>query len=197
MTVERETYAELTHSMMFAFAGGQLSMPQVASVLYACAQQTTTEETTDITMKVREALTDWPEQDKGMLICIEVVKMTFQCVNIHGPCAKGHHTVNMTRVIGSMDWDPDMVSSQHDFSEVLIESMGVIRTDDGELDGKLVNTKRKGSRRDLIEAFQSIFDSVENPIDKEVKDFRAELDALFPSTQTKEGGNDGSTSPAT
>lgn len=195
MTVERETYAELTHSMMFAFAGGQLSMPQVASVLYACAQQTTTEETTDITMQVREALTDWPESDKGMLIAIEVVRMTFKCVNIHGPCKKGEHSVNMTRVIGSMDWDPEMVSSQHDFSDVIIECMGVPhREEDG---GKVVNRKRKGSRRDLIEAFQSIFDSVENPIDKEVKDFRAELDALFPSTQTKEGGSDGSTSPAT
>jgi hypothetical protein len=45
MTVERETYTELCHSMIFAYAQQQLTMPQVASVLFACAQESTTEDT--------------------------------------------------------------------------------------------------------------------------------------------------------
>jgi hypothetical protein len=187
MSVQRETYAELTHSLIFAYAGGQLSAPQIASVLFACAQPDTTEETTDITHEVRDGLTDWSEQDKGQLIAVEHVHMKFRCVNIHGPCKKGEHTVNMTRVIGSMDWEPEMVSSQHDFNEVIMNCMGVPRHADGTIDGKLIPGRKGGSRGDLISAFKKLFDEPGDPIEQEVKDFRAELDALFPSNPPKGG----------
>lgn len=195
MSVERETFTELTHSMLFAFAEGQLSMPQIASVLYACAQADTTETTTDITMEVRAALTDWPEQDKGQLIAVETVSMHFKCVNLHGPCKKGEHDVHMTRVIGSMDWEPEQVSSVHDFSEVVLDCMHPLRKADGSLDGKVVShhKSRGGSRSDLISAFRKMFDDDDSPIEQEVKDFRAELDALFPSNPPTKGGSDDST----
>lgn len=191
MSVARETYSELVHSMMFAFVQDQLSMPQIASVLYACAQPDTTEDTTDITHEVRDALTDWSETDKGMLIAVETVKMHFKCVNLHGPCKKGEHDVHMTRVIGSMDWEPEMVSSKHDFSEVVLDCMHPLRKPDGTPDGKVVS-RRKGGASNLISEFRKLFVD-ENPIEREVKDFRAELDALFPSNQPKEGGSDGPT----
>ena len=193
MSVERETYTELTHSMMFALAQDQLSMPQIASVLYACAQPDTTETTTDITHEVRAALTDWSEQDKGMLIAVETVRMHFRCVNLHGPCKKGEHDVHMTRVIGSMDWEPEMVSSVHNFNDVVLECMHPLRKADGSLDGKVV-ARRRGTRSDLITEFRKLFMD-ESPIEREVKDFRAELDALFPSAPTnpQKGGSDDST----
>jgi len=193
MTVARETYTELCHSMTFAFAQGQLSMPQVAGVLYACAQADTTETTTDITHEVRAALTDWSEQDRGMLIAVETVRMHFKCVNLHGPCKKGEHDVHMTRVIGSMGWEPEMVSSKHDFSDVVLDCMHPIRKADGSPDGKVISRRKGGGASDLIAEFRKLFDEGASPIEKEVKDFRAELDALFPSNPTTKGGSDDST----
>ena len=194
MSVQRETYSELAHSMIYAYAGEQLTMPQVASVLYACAQPDTSEKTTDLTHEVRDALTDWSEQDKGMLIAVEHVEMKFRCVNIHGPCKKGEHTVNMTRVIGSMDWEPEMVSSKHNFNDVIMDCMHIPRREDGTIDGKLIPGRRGGGRGDLISEFRKLFLD-ESPIEREVKDFRAELDALFPSAPTnpQKGGSDDST----
>jgi hypothetical protein len=193
MTIERETFTELLHSMMFAFAQSQLSLPQTASVVWACAQPTTIEETIDMTEEVRAALNDWSEMDKGMLIAVECVQMTFLCVNIHGPCKKEKHTVHMTRVIGSMDWEPENVSSVHDFSEVIMQATMSHHPDPAQ--GKLVSN-RKGRYNDLIGAFRDMFlEQPENTIDKEIDEFRAELDKLFPSapsTPTEKGGSDDS-----
>jgi hypothetical protein len=141
---------------------------------------------------VRDALTDWPEQDKGQLIAVEHVRMHFKCVNMHGPCKKGEHDVHMTRVIGSMDWEPEMVSSVHDFSDVVLACMHPKLDADGKPDGKVISHRRRGASSDLIAEFRKLFVD-ESPIEQEVKDFRAELDALFPSTQPKEGGSDDST----
>lgn len=196
MTIERETYTELVHSMLWGFVQQQLTLPQVASVLHSVAQQDTTEETVDLTNIVRDALTDWKESDKGQIVAVETVKMTFKCRgNVHGPCEKGEHTVQMTRVIGSMGWEPEEVSSIHDFGQVIMEAT-VDKHPDGK-EGKFVtarhNKRDRGSQADLINAFQRIFDEQGNPgIDQEVRDFRAELDKLFPSapTQEKGGGDD-------
>lgn len=193
MTVERETYTELLHSMMFAWAQSQLNLSQIASVLYACAQPDTTEETEDLTMKVREALTDWSEMDKGMLIAVECITMTFRCNNVHGPCEKGKHAVNMTRVIGSMDWEPENVNSVHDFSKVILEI-----TVGPDPKGKVISQGR-GSYHDLIGAFRDMFlEQPEQTIEKEMDAFRAELDELFPSapsTPNERGGSDESERP--
>ena len=193
MTVERETFTELTHSMIWAYAQQNLTLPQITAVLYACAQPDTTEEMTDMTHDVRNALTDWSESDKGQLICVETVRLTFQCHNIHGPCEKGSHAVNMTRVIGSVGWEPEYVTSIHNFSQVVLDET-VKHHPDGP-GGKFVNSRhRNAGPKDLIDAFRSIFDMNEPRIDKEVKDFRKELDELFPSTPNpQEGGSNDTT----
>jgi hypothetical protein len=60
---------------------------------------------------------------------------------------------------------------------------------DGTPDGKVISRRKGGGAGDLIAEFRKLFVD-EAPIEREVKDFRAELDALFPSTQPKEGGSD-------
>lgn len=194
MSVERETYTELLHSMMFAWVEGQLSLPQVASVLYATAQPDTEETTTDVTHEVRRALTDWSEMNKGMLLGVETVLLTFNCVNVHGVCAKGKHTVAMTRVIGSMGWEPEEVSSQHDFSKVVLDATMAHHPDQGTREGKVVsNISNRGAIRDLIGTFRDMFmQQPEQKMEKEIDEFRAELDKLFPSTPGKEEGHESS-----
>jgi len=202
MTVERETYNELLHAMIFAYAGNQLTLPQIGSVMWACAQPDTTEGTTDVTHGVRAALTDWSEMDKGMLICVESVQLTFKCVNLHGPCNKKQHSVMMTRVIGSMDWEPEAVSSSHVFSEVILQE--TLKLNPQHEGGRVVSNSRHrhpGSYADLIGTFRDMFmEPPEQAIDKEIDQFRAELDALFPSAPTnphQKGGSDDSQRPTT
>ena len=186
MSIQRETYTELLHSMVFAWAESQLSLPQVSSVLWACAQPSTTEETIDMTHEIRDELTDWSELDKGMLITIETVLLTFNCVNIHGVCSKGKHTVAMTRVVGSTNWEPERVSSVHNFNQIVLDA--TVRHKPGETLGDNVVSHVRGSQRDLINAFRDMFnDPPEVGIDKEVTSFREELDKLFPSAPSTQG----------
>ena len=194
MTTERETYTELLHALIWAYAQGNLKLPQVAAILYSCAQPNTVEEVADITPKVRGALSDWSEQDRGMLIAVETVQITFQCTNIHDGCEKGQHTVTMTRVIGSMNWQPEHVVSMHNFQQVIMDET-IKQHPDGP-EGRFVASQHQAGARpsDLISAFQRIFDQAAPVIDQKVKDFRAELDELFPSIPTtpEKGGSDGS-----
>lgn len=198
MSIQRETYTELMHSMIFAFASEQLTLAQLSSVLFACAQPDTTEETTDLTHDVRAGLTDWSEMNKGMLIAVEAVKLTFRCHNIHGPCKQDQHSVFMTRVIGSMDWVPEQVSSQHVFSDVILAA--TMKLNPGQGHGRAIRPRR-GTYAELIGAFRDMFlEQPEQRVEKEVSEFRAELDKLFPSapsTQHKKGGSDDSERPTT
>jgi len=198
MSVHIETYRELTHSMLFALAQRQLSLPQITSVLYACAQPTTEENVIDVTQEVRAALTDWSEQNKGMLIGVETVQLTFQCVNIHGPCKKGRHTVNMTRVIGSMEWEPEQVQSSLDFNDVIVQTTMQHHPDGPDTKGKVVS-HAAGGQADLIGYFRDMFAAQpDQVVEKEISEFRAELDALFPSvpsTQPRKEESDGPERP--
>jgi hypothetical protein len=181
--------------MMYAVARSELKIGQVASVLFACAQTDTTEETIDLTKEVRKRQTEWPQESKGRLIAIECVRLTFRCQNIHGPCDRGVHQVMMTRIIGSNLWKPESVVSQHNFDQVVLEETQA-QHNTGDKDDKFVVSRGRGAT--LMGAFAEMFaKEAEETIDSKIDDFRAELDALFPSTQTKEGGSDGSTSPAT
>lgn len=177
MTVERETYTELLHAMMFAIVKDDLSIGQAASVMFACAQPDTTEELIDMTRDVRDRLTDWSQESKGRLIAIEGVKMTFKCVNMHGPCERGEHTVFMARICGSDMWRPEDVVSRHNFDEVLLE---VIKAQHPHGDQQF-RVRHGQVGRGLIGAFAEMFAEQPESIDDKVKDFRAELDALFPS----------------
>lgn len=192
MTVNRETYTELVHSMVWSLATNELTLGQISSVLFACAQENCTEETEDLTGEVRDALTDWSEVDKGQLVSCELVRMTFQCHNIHGPCDKGEHAVNMTRIIGSMGWEPENVTSTHDFHDVIM-NVTIAHHPEG-AGGKFVSSRRGGGGpTDLIDSFKQMFGVDDRKIESEVRDFRAELDALFPSapsTQEKGGSDD-------
>lgn len=190
MSIQRETYAELVHAMIVSLVQEKLNFGQVSSVLWACAQPSTEESTIDVTHKVREALDDWSELDKGMLIGVETVILAFDCSNIHGPCEKGRHAVAMTRVIGSRNWDPDRVQSQHNFNQTILDATMHVHPDGPNAEGKVNTIHNKGGlHADLISAFRDMFmQQPEKRIDKEVDDFRAELDKLFPSTPGKEEG---------
>lgn len=187
MSIQRETYHELLHAMMFALVKQELNFVQVGSVLWAAAQPDTEETTHCVTHKVRERLTDWSESDKGMLIGVETVLMTFRCGNIHGPCTKGQHTVAMTRVIGHQGWEPDNVSSSVNFNQAILDATMSLHPD--KTGDKNVSSSN-GSQRDLISAFREMFmqQEPEKSIEKEIDQFRAELDKLFPSTPGKEEG---------
>ena len=191
--IERETYVELIHSMLYALVREQLGLPQVASILHACAQPDTNEEVNDVTIPIRDALTDWSEENKGQIVAVEIVKITFNCSGyVHGACEKGHHTVALTRIIGSTGWSPDDVASSVDFNQTIMEATQAAHPDGP--GGKYVASKK--SRGDsLITAFKELFALGGNEqIESEVKDFRAELDALFPSAPTtqEKGGSDDS-----
>lgn len=187
MTIERETYIELLDSMLHAVAVNDLTLSQAAGVLFSCAQPTTTETAIDLTMQTRAALTDWKESDKGQLVAVETVQLRFDCGGqVHGPCEKGHHVVQMTRCIGSMGWSPEGVNSIHDFNQIL-KDLTIAQHPDGP-GGKYVASHKKGSH-DLVDMFRDLFQTNANTIDSEVKDFRAELDELFPSAPTQEKGD--------
>jgi hypothetical protein len=194
--INRETYVELVHAMMYAVARGELKIGQISSVLFACAQQDTTEEVIDLTTDVRHRLTDWPHESKGRLISIECVRLTFQCQNIHGPCDRGQHQVMMTRIIGSNTWSPESVVSQHNFDQVVLEATQAQHNagvDGSDPVDKFVVSRAKGST--LMGAFAEMFANEEDEtIDSKIDDFRAELDALFPSNPQprKEEGHESS-----
>lgn len=194
--ISRETYTELVHAMLFAVAKGELQIGQISSVLFATAQSDTIEETIDLTKDVRHRLTDWSQESKGRLIAIECVRLTFRCQNIHGPCKLGKHQVMMTRIMGSTTWRPESIVSQHDFDQVVLEAtQAQHNTDpDGEVDRFVVS---RGRGVGLADAFAEMFArEAEETIDTKIDDFRAELDALFPSTPNpqprKEEGHESS-----
>lgn len=177
MSIDKETYIELTHAMMFAIAKSDLTVAQAAQVMYACAQPDTTEEHIDITRPIRDRLTDWSQESKGRLIAVEAVRLNFACVNMHGPCKKGNHTVMMARICGSAIWRPENIVSQHNFDEVVLD---VIKEHHprGDDERFVVST---GPGSGLASAFAEMFAQQPETIDDKVQDFRAELDALFPS----------------
>jgi hypothetical protein len=184
--VGRDTFVELTHSMMVAVALGDLYVGQTAHILHACAQPEAWEERLDLTHQVRAGLTDWSEESKGGLIAVEVVQVHFPCYNQHGgkPCKAGGHVVQMTRIITMTDFNPDTVASSVNFEDVVIEAT-TAQHPLGDRPDLLKLAGPRRSNRGLREAFTKMFGSDEKRIDKEIESFRAELDELFPSTQSK------------
>jgi hypothetical protein len=196
--VRRETYVEVTHSMVMALAMHDLNMAQIAMLLHQCADAKATEETLDITKEVRAELDDWSEESKGHIVGIEVVHIRMPCHNGHpnedgtpGPCKKGFHTLQMTRVIGGPDWDPATVGSRHRFEDVVVRVSTAMHPEHGKDPLILGRGHRAVGEQGLKEAFNRTFGEQAEQIDKVVEDFRAELDALFPSVNPQQGKEEG------
>lgn len=197
--VQRETYIEITHSMVMALVSEDLGIAQIALLLHQCADPKATEETMDITKEVREALTDWSEASKGHIVGIEVVHIRMPCHNGHpnpdgsnDPCPKGFHTLQMTRVIGGPGLNPYQVSSQHRFDDVVVKVSAAKHPEHGK-DPLILGTRSKAiGESSLKDAFNRHFGEQAEQIDKVVDDFRAELDKLFPSVNPQPGKEEGS-----
>jgi len=192
MTIERETYTEIVHSMVYAMAIREMNLVQITAILYACAQESTTEEALDITQQVRERLTDWSQEDRGRIIAIEMIIVKFKCQKLHGPCKKGEHAMMLTRIIGTQEWRPEKVSSSVDFNEAVLDAMHTIRPSaDGET-AKVIHNR--GLSHTLSGLFAEMFGEETETIEDKVRDFASELDALFPSNPQpgKEEGHESS-----
>lgn len=177
MTVDVEIFTELTHSMMYAVARQELTINQASIVLFSCAQPSTTVDVIDLTRQARAALDDWSQESKGRLIAVEAVRVRFDCMNVHGECKKGEHHVMMTRILGTAHWSPDSVVSTHDFEQTIL-NLTIEQHPSGD-DEKFVVSRSRASG--LAGAFAEMFGQEAETIDDKVNDFRAELDALFPS----------------
>lgn len=185
--VRRETFVEVTHSMVMALAMDDLNIGQIAMLLHQCADAKATEVTLDITKEVRDELDDWSEEQKGHIIGIELVHIRMPCHNGHpredgtpGPCEKGYHTLQMTRVIGGPAWDPATIGSRHRFEDVVVRVSSAKHPEHGKNPLILGRRNKAIGEYSLKEAFNRQFGQAEQ-IEKEVEDFRAELDKLFPS----------------
>lgn len=195
--VQRETYIEITHSMVMALAMDDLNIAQIAMLLHQCADAKATEETLDITNQVRDALDDWSEEHKGYIVGIELVHIKMPCHNGHpredgtpGPCTKGYHTLQMTRVIGGPQWDPARIGSRHRFEDVIVRISSEAHPEHGK-DPLILGRRRPVGDYSLKEAFSRQFGEQAQKVDKLVEDFRAELDALFPSVNPQQGKEEG------
>lgn len=195
--VRRETFIEVTHSMVMALAIHDLDIAQIAMLLHQCADAKATEETLDITQEVRAALDDWSEESKGHIIGIEVVHIRMPCHNGHlnedgspGPCEKGFHTLQMTRVICGPQWDPNRIGSRHRFDDVIVKIATAMHPEHGK--SPLILGRRTAiGEHGLKEAFNRTFGEQAEKIDRAVEDFRAELDKLFPSVNPQQGKEEG------
>lgn len=197
MKVARETYTEVTHSLVMAILERELNVPQVAMLLHHIAQPKASETRTDITHEIRAALTDWSQESRGRIIAIEVVHVKFPCHNAHGEpggdgkCEKGFHVLQMTRVITQTDFDPHSVSSRHNFEELIVR-LSTAHHPEGPDKLRLAGHGRGRRGGGLAETFTRIFGKeAQADIDRTVEDFRKELDDLFPSVNPQPGKEEG------
>jgi len=189
MKVERETYIEVVHSLVMAILERELDLPQVAMLVHHIAQPEATETRIDITSEIRAALDDWSQEAKGRLIGIEVVHITFPCHNAHGNpdgdglCEKGSHVLQMTRVIGQTSFDPDTITSRHNFADVVVRISTAHHPESPDA-LRLAGSGRGKRAGTLAASFRRIFgEQATEEIDRKVEDFRKELDDLFPSVR--------------
>ena len=197
MKVARETYVEVTHSLVMAILERELDLPQVAMLLHHIAQPSATETRIDITGEIRNALDDWSQEAKGRIIGIEVVHVRFPCHNAHGNadgdgnCEKGFHILQMTRVIGQTSFDPETVTSRHKFEDVVVRISTAHHPESPDA-LKLAGHGRGNRGRGLSESFKRIFgEQAKQEIDRKVEDFRKELDELFPGVNPQPGKEEG------
>ena len=186
MTISREAFIEMVAAIISGIAEQKIPLGGACHLLYALAQPTVEEERIDVTDEVLAKLPDWNEYNKGQLLSVEVLHLHFPCSTLgahegdHEGCEKKRHTCQMTRVSGAPGWRPTKVASEFNFDDAVVATSMPYHPEYDPNDPDNGGLNVAGSPDGTLEgAFKRLFGGAK--IDKEVADFRAELDALFPS----------------
>ena len=193
-----ETWMELCESIIsidVAPDGEGFDLASGVMVLWAAAQDTAFENKIDIRDEIFLKL-DWSEEDKAHLHTVELIQIWYGCsMRNEDPEKHGEHSIPLAQIvrIGSDkttereedDWDPRKVMSDYNFDMVIEQ----IANDHHK--GKMHTFQSHGrviSSR-VRQSFANHFAKrTEAKVEKEVNEFRKELDQLFPSAPEK-GGN--------
>lgn len=181
--ITRESFVEMVCAIMSGVAEDKIPLGGASHLLYALAQPAVYEHRINITDEVLAKLPDWNEYNKAQLLSVEVVQINFPCSTLgthegdHVGCDKGKHTCQLTRVSGAPGWRPTNVASEYDFDDAVVTTSTPYHPDWDPNDGD--NLHANVGDAGLAKAFKRLLGGAK--IEKEVAQFRKELDDLFPS----------------
>lgn len=194
--ISPETWMELCESIIsveLTEDGEGFDLASAVMVLWAAAQDTAYENKIDILPEILLRL-DWSQEDRDKLDVVELLQVWYGCsMRLEDPENHKDHSVPLAQIvrIGTKrdkedeDWNPHTVQSDYNF-DMVIEQIandhhaGKMHTFQSH--GRVISSR-------VRQSFHNHFAKrAEVKMEKEVDEFRKELDALFPTGDEK-GGN--------
>lgn len=192
-----ETFMELVESLVVQpDVCTNVGLPSIVMILWMTAQESSYELIHDITEEVRFKLGDWPDDEKAKLHQIEIRQLFFGCeMRLEDPETHKDHSIPIAQIlrIGTTaetketGWHWSQVVSDYDFELVV---QGICDEYHQQVTGhEHQSSVVIGSRVVQSTVREQFAEQLRKPkIEREISEFRAELDALFPSTPPPEGG---------
>ena len=180
----KEVFYQFAMAILHAMKDDQISDRHCLVLLISSMNDDVTSTEFDLLPELREALIDWPDNDKDQIKDCKILQIRMPSGEGH-ECKAGHdeHLAQVVSIHTQSGWDWTQVRSNVNFEQVLgnVAEKYLPRDNDGEVDRRLMLAASSPSLREGFDR------AMKQNIEAEVGKFRSELDAIFPTAP--EGGD--------